>query len=207
MDDADLEEAVHERIADILLVFSDAASGDFSTSVPTDLPEDHPAGALVRVANELIATLSDAHERHKRYQAELEQKLALVETQQLAIRELSTPIMEVWDGVLCLPVVGVMDTHRSSEMTERILEAVVRQQARYVIIDITGIEVMDTRTADHFVRMTRAVQLLGAECVLSGINPNIAQTIVHMGLDLGSVMTRRDLRDALQHYVQHRQEG
>jgi rsbT co-antagonist protein RsbR len=78
---------------------------------------------------------------------------------------------------------------------------VVATKARCTIIDITGIEVMDTSTADHFIRMAKSVRLLGAECVLTGINPQIAQTVVHMGVDMAGVVTHRSLRDALQYFV------
>jgi rsbT co-antagonist protein RsbR len=150
----------------------------------------------------MIASLSGEQEKSRAYQAELEEKLATIEKQRAAIRDLSTPIMEVWDGVLCLPVVGVMDTARSAEMTNSLLQAIVEKKTRCTIIDITGIDVMDTRTVDHFMRMARAVRLLGAECVLTGINPHIAQTVVYMGIDLSNVITHRTLHEALQQYVE-----
>ncbi len=121
--------------------------------------------------------------------------------QQAAIRDLSTPIIEVWGGVLCLPVVGIVDSQRSAEMTEKLLESIVVKQARMAIVDITGIDVMDTKTADHFIKMAKAVRLLGAECFLSGINPGIAQTLTHIGVDLVGLRTVRNLRDALQIYL------
>ncbi|HEX3553287.1 MAG TPA: STAS domain-containing protein [Thermoanaerobaculia bacterium] len=132
---------------------------------------------------------------------QLEAKLETIEMQQAAIRELSTPIIEVWAGVLCLPVVGVVDSQRSAEMTETLLETIVAKQARTAIVDITGIDVMDTKTADHFIKMARAVRLLGAECIVSGINPGIAQTLTHIGVDLTGVRTMRSLRDALQFHL------
>jgi len=103
--------------------------------------------------------------------------------------------------VLCLPVVGIVDSQRSSQMTDVLLQAIVEKRTRCAIVDITGIEVMDTRTVDHFIRMARAVRLLGAECVLTGVSPNIAHTMVHMGVDLADVATHRSLRDALKAYV------
>ena len=126
--------------------------------------------------------------------------------QQAAIRELSTPIIEVWAGVLCLPVVGIVDSQRSAEMTETLLETIVAKQARMAIVDITGIDVMDTKTADHFIKMARAVRLLGAECIVSGINPGIAQTLTHIGVDLTGVRTLRSLRDALQLYLRETEQ-
>jgi rsbT co-antagonist protein RsbR len=137
---------------------------------------------------------------------QLEAKLETIEMQQAAIRELSTPIIEVWNGVLCLPVVGVVDSQRSAEMTETLLETIVSKQARTAIVDITGIDVMDTKTADHFIKMARAVRLLGAECIVSGINPGIAQTLTHIGVDLTGVRTMRSLRDALQFHLKETEQ-
>lgn len=198
---SDSAEEVYGRIADILVALADVGSGDYSVRIESTFPESHPLGALCAGINEMIASLGDEQERGEKYRKELEEKLATIERQREAIRELSTPIMEVWDKILCLPIVGVIDSLRSAEMTEALLRAVVSSGARAVIIDITGIEVMDTRTADHFVRMAKAVGLLGAECVLTGINPQIAQTIVHMGIDMAGVRTHRSLRDALYHFV------
>jgi rsbT co-antagonist protein RsbR len=198
----DLATDMLERIADILLAVADVGSGDYSTRLKTDLPEDHPLATLYEGINQMIASLGDEQRRATAYRAELEEKLATIELQRAAIRELSTPIIEVWEGVLCLPVVGVLDSSRSAEMTEALLTAIVEKKARCAIIDITGIQVMDTGTADHFLRMARAVRLLGSNCVLTGIHPNIAQTVVHMGVDLSDIVTHRTLRNALQAYVE-----
>jgi len=147
------------------------------------------------------AALGDALGRAGEMNRELAAKLETIERQQTAIRELSTPIIEVWAGVLCLPVVGIVDSQRSADMTERLLETIVAKQARTAIIDITGIDAMDTKTADHFIKMAKAVRLLGTDCILSGINPRIAQTLVHIGVDLTGIRTLRNLRDALQFYL------
>jgi rsbT co-antagonist protein RsbR len=147
------------------------------------------------------SALNDALTKHEIANRELESKLEMIEMQQAAIRELSSPIIEVWAGVLCLPVVGIVDSQRSAEMTEALLDTIVTKQARVAIVDITGIDVMDTKTADHFVKMAKAVRLLGAECILTGINPGIAQTLTHIGVDLTGVRTLRNLRDALQAFL------
>jgi rsbT co-antagonist protein RsbR len=191
---------VYDKIADVLMLLADVASGDFSHRLDFDLPETHPLGALSKGINEMIDSLDGEQQRSTQYRQELEEKLNTIERQQVAIRQLSTPIMEVWEGILCLPIVGIMDTGRSADMTDALLRAVVGTRARCAIIDITGIEVMDTGTADHFIRMAKAVRLLGAECVLTGMNPQIAQTVVHMGVDMEGVTTHRSLRDAL-HYM------
>jgi len=197
----ELDEQVADRISRILIALADVAIGDYSIRLEQDLPENHPLGALAIGINEMTVALETARRESADAQRALEEKLATIEQQRNAIRELSTPIIEVWDGVLCLPVVGVIDTARSTEMTEALLRSVVDKKAACTIIDITGIEIMDTRTADHFLRMAKAVRLLGARCVLTGINPTIAQTIVHMGVDLTGVECHRSLRDALQHHV------
>jgi len=150
--------------------------------------------------------LKEALGRHEVANRELEEQLRMIELQQAAMRELSTPIIEVWAGVLCLPVVGIVDSQRSAEMTESLLEMVVTKQARTAIVDITGIDVMDTKTADHFIKMAKAVRLLGAECIISGINPGIAQTLTHIGVDLTGVRTMRNLRDALQLYLKETEQ-
>jgi rsbT co-antagonist protein RsbR len=195
------EEAILASVTNALSTLQNVGVGDYSTLLDVQPGDNSPLASLYLGINDMICSLSAEQERRMAYQAELEDKLATIEKQRAAIRELSTPIMEVWDNVLCLPVVGIMDTARSSEMTSALLQAVVEKKARCTIIDITGIDVMDTRTVDHFMRMARAVRLLGAECVLTGINPHIAQTVVHMGIDMSSVVTHRTLHEALQQFV------
>src|SRR5215207_3255103 len=161
---------------------------------------------FVRELGEAKSELNRSLAQQESVNRELEAKLETIEMQQAAIRELSTPIIEVWAGVLCLPVVGIVDSQRSAEMTETLLEMIVAKQARTAIVDITGIDVMDTKTADHFIKMARAVRLLGAECVISGINPGIAQTLTHIGVDLTGVKTMRNLRDALQFHLRETEQ-
>jgi rsbT co-antagonist protein RsbR len=202
--ESEIENSILEHIVDVLMVLSEVTANDYSGRLQTSLPDDHPISALYKGINETVASLQAAHERMMAYQKELEEKLETIERQRAAISELSTPVIEIWNGVICLPVVGVMDTARSAEMTEAILRATVEKNAKCTIIDITGIEVMDTGTADHFIRMAKAIRLLGARCVVTGISPTIAQTIVHMGVRLDGVTTRRSLRDALQDFVRGR---
>ena len=190
------EAEIIDRIADVLMVLADVTNGNYECQLPV-LPETDAFSVLYQGINEMAATLAEANANNDRYQSELKEKLATIEQQRLAIRELSTPVIEVWDGVLCLPIVGVMDTTRSAEMTESLLRAIVERKALCAIVDLTGIEIMDTGTVDHFLRVAKAVRLLGAECVVTGISPSIAQTITHMGLDLASLRTHRSLRDAL----------
>jgi len=187
-----------ESIADVLSILASVVAGDCRSRLRTEkLPPESVVRTLYDGVNGMIDSLAVEHRRSNAYAAELEEKLSVIEAQRAAITELSTPIIEVWEGIVCLPVVGVIDSVRSAEMTEALLGAIVAKKARCAIIDITAIHVMDTATADYFLRMARAVRLLGAQCLLTGINPSIAQTIVHMGVELGDIATYRDLRSAL----------
>jgi rsbT co-antagonist protein RsbR len=121
-----------------------------------------------------------------------------------ASRAIATPIIEVWDGVLCLPVIGTVDSARSAELMQRLLDSIVKEHARYAIVDLTGVELVDTSTADHLIQLFRAARVLGVESVLCGIRPAVAQTIVGLGLDLGSVHTTRSLREALKWCIRAR---
>jgi rsbT co-antagonist protein RsbR len=200
MSDDELDE-IRETVVDALLVLSSVAQGDCSTQLEVDTHGSNPLSALLAAINDLIFSLGTEQEQSLVFRRELDERLATIEQQRSAIRSLSTPVIEVWRGVLCLPVVGVMDTARSAEMTSALLQTIVEKGSRYAIIDITGIDVMDTRTVDHFIRMAKAIRLLGAECALTGLNPHIAQTVVHMGLDLSDIVTHRSMRDALFRYV------
>jgi rsbT co-antagonist protein RsbR len=200
MSEDELDE-IRDTVIDALLVLTNAAQGDCSTQVEVDLHGSNPLTFLMAAVNDLIYALGTEQEQSLVFRRELDERLATIEQQRSAIRSLSTPVIEVWRGVLCLPVVGVMDTARSAEMTSALLTTIVEKGSKYAIIDITGIDVMDTRTVDHFIRMAKAIRLLGAECALTGLNPHIAQTVVHMGLDLSDIVTHRSLRDALFRYV------
>lgn len=126
-----------------------------------------------------------------------EQQRLLIERQQLAIRDLTTPIIDLWDDILTLPIVGVVDTQRAAEMTERLLARVEERGTRCVIIDVTGVNVIDTMTAAHLVRMVNAARLMGSYCVVTGMRPEVAQTLVQSGVDIAGVETLRSLKEGL----------
>ncbi len=130
---------------------------------------------------------------------ELEAKLHLIERQAAAIRELSTPVMEIWDDILMLPIVGVVDTRRSMDIMNNLLQTIVARQAKSVIVDVTGVEVVDTKTADYLLKVVRAANLLGARCVLTGLSPAVAQTLVMIGADLAEVKTLRNPKEGLRY--------
>lgn len=150
----------------------------------------------------------------KRWEAELEHQLVrerekteALERMRGAMAELSTPILEVWDDVLALPVIGVVDSRRSADMMERLLREVEHKQCRFVIIDITGVEVIDTATADHFLKIVNAVGILGARCFLTGARGAVAQTLASLGMDLSALTTLRNLKHALRECLRTMDDG
>ena len=110
--------------------------------------------------------------------------------------ELSTPVVELWDGILALPLIGTLDSARTQVVMESLLERIVETSAKIAIIEITGVPTVDTLVAQHLLKTVAAARLMGADCIISGIRPQIAQTIVHLGVDLSSVVTKATLADA-----------
>ncbi len=120
----------------------------------------------------------------------------IIRRQQQDMLELSTPVVTLWDGILALPLIGTLDSARTQVVMETLLQRIVETGADYAIIDITGVPTVDTLTAQHILKTVTAARLMGAECIISGIRPQIAQTIVHLGVDLGNVTTKGRLADA-----------
>ncbi|WP_437760742.1 PAS domain-containing protein [Sorangium sp. So ce1389] len=149
-------------------------------------------------ATRMAGSLSDITAR-KQAEAALRDKLDIIERQQEAIRKLSTPIIEVWDGVITMPVFGAVDEHRAEQMMDVLLQAIVRTRCRAAIIDLTSADVIDHRTGDHIMKLIRAVELVGVRGIVVGIRPEVAQTIVSLGVDLSRIVTLANLRDALVH--------
>ncbi|MDC3981322.1 STAS domain-containing protein [Polyangium jinanense] len=133
----------------------------------------------------------------KRATQELQNRIDVIERQQEVIRNLETPILEVWDRVVTLPMVGVVDSARAARVMDDLLASVCRLGARYAIIDLTGVDIVDTATAAHLLNLVSALRLLGAEGIITGIRPNVAQTVVSLGLDLSRMITCANLREGL----------
>ena len=126
----------------------------------------------------------------------------IIERQRQEMLELSTPVVELWDRVLTLPLIGTLDSARAQEVMENLLQTILERQAEVVIMDITGVGTVDTQVAQHLLRAAAAVRLMGAECIISGISPMIAQTMVQLGIDVGTVSTRSSIRTALSDALQ-----
>lgn len=121
----------------------------------------------------------------------------LISRQQQELLELSTPVVKLWEGILALPIIGTLDSARTQVVMENLLQTVVATNSKYAIIDITGVPTVDTMVAQHLLKTITAARLMGAECIISGVRPQIAQTIVHLGINLEDVTTRARLSDAL----------
>ena len=120
-----------------------------------------------------------------------------LEEQSRTIREISTPAIELWDRVLVLPVLGVIDSMRAQQMTDTMLNKIKETSSKVIILDIQGVAAVDTAVANHLIKITKATRLMGCQCVISGISPAVANTIVQLGIDMGDIRTNSTLREAL----------
>jgi rsbT co-antagonist protein RsbR len=161
------------------------------TRLRTEVKKADELADEVMVASKLLDELG-------LYTAESYQKVReeVIRRQQEELLELSTPVVKLWDGILALPLIGTLDSARTQTVMENLLETIVAQGAEVAIIDITGVPTVDTLTAQHLLRTVTAARLMGADCIISGIRPQIAQTIVHLGVELGDVATKATLADA-----------
>jgi rsbT co-antagonist protein RsbR len=121
----------------------------------------------------------------------------IIRRQQMELLELSTPVVRLWEGIVGVPLIGTLDSERTQVVMEGLLQMIVDTGASIAIIDITGVPTVDTLVAQHLIKAVSAARLMGADCIISGIRPQIAQTIVHLGIDLAGINTRASLADAL----------
>ena len=121
----------------------------------------------------------------------------VIQRQQQELLELSTPVIKLWDGVLAVPMIGTLDSSRTQLVMESLLQRIVDTGSELAIIDITGVPTVDTLVAQHLLKTVTAIRLMGADCIISGVRPQIAQTIVHLGIDLQGIVTKASLADAL----------
>ena len=126
----------------------------------------------------------------------------IIRKQQRAIKELSTPVMPLLDNILVVPLIGTIDTARAHEILENLLQAVTEVEAEIVIIDITGVPIVDTNVAHHLIKAYQAAKLLGAECILVGMKPEIAETIVNLDIDFGNIVTKSTLEAGIRYALQ-----
>lgn len=159
---------------------------------PSDRTIEADLEALRRKAQEEVRRPLEEAERA------LFERLSTIERQQQTIKALETPILKVWEGVLAVPIMGVVDSQRAADVMRRLLDAVANSQSQYAILDLTAVEVIDTATVAHFDNIIRATSLLGAECVICGMRPAVAQTMVELGVGDRNMRAFATMQSALQ---------
>ena len=166
------------------------------SEVPVEIglnPIETSAGSFVLAA---VADITERVEREK-----------LLERQRNEILELSTPVMLVWDKVLALPIIGTLDTLRAARLTESLLQKIAVHEAEFVILDISGVPTIDSAVAQNLLKTVQGARLMGADSIISGVRPETAQAMVHLGIDIGALRSRATLRDALQLALKLRKEA
>jgi rsbT co-antagonist protein RsbR len=194
-----LVRALHgETLRDYEMIMKTPAKpeGIWIAVTATPLPGGQ-AMCVVRDITERKMLERDLEQRNAELARQMRENEDLIERLRLAVDELSTPVLELWDDVLALPVIGVVDTVRSARMMEKILAEAVSRRCRAVILDLTGVDVIDTGTADRFIRIARSIELLGADCVISGVQPAVAQTLTDLGVSFRGLSMQRNLKRAL----------
>jgi rsbT co-antagonist protein RsbR len=145
-----------------------------------------------------VVALNNVLDQLGLYTTEIYQKMRedVIHRQGQELLELTTPVVKLWDGILALPLIGTLDSSRTQQVMESLLQRIVETGSDVAIIDITGVPMVDTLVAQHLLKTVTAARLMGAECIISGVRPQIAQTIVHLGVDLGDIVTKASLADA-----------
>lgn len=201
-----------ERIQRVIDILSMVSIGEYAPDIiqipASDEPDEFSVlEAALNIYNQELASARSQNDRYiqelEQSKRELQEQLNTIERQQLAIHELSTPIAEVWDEILLLPIIGTLDSQRAMEMTEKLLDRIKEHRARCAIIDITGVETVDTTTANAVLKMTRAARLLGTMCVITGIRPEIARTMTQLGIGLEGIKTLRTLKNGIKECFSH----
>jgi rsbT co-antagonist protein RsbR len=144
-----------------------------------------------------ITAVKRRQEQAEHLEAQIEEKLAIIEAQGSLLDQLSVPVIQVWDNIMLLPLIGVIDSRRAAQVLDSLLQSIARASARFVILDVTGVPMVDTSVAGYLMRAVQAAQLLGCQSILVGISPEIAQTLVGLGVDFNHILTRATLQNGL----------
>jgi rsbT co-antagonist protein RsbR len=177
---------------------TETATAIFSLKQPVFIKLAAELGSNPKELSEQIWSFSALLDKLGLYTAEvyLKSREQVIARQQQEMMELSTPVVELWRGILALPLIGTLDSQRTQVVMENLLQKIADTGAPIAIIDITGVPTVDTLVAQHLIKTISAARLMGADCIISGIRPQIAQTIVHLGVALGDVLTKSTLADA-----------
>ena len=200
------------RVTKIEDILASIAAGDMEARINSEVEDDFTG--VEEAVDLLINDLTDELLQREKTQKELEERLATIQEQQKTILqqqedllELSSPVIKVWDNVVVLPVIGTLDSRRTQIMMENLLQKIVDTSCTIAILDITGVPTIDTQVANHLIKTVTSARLLGGECIVSGISPAIAQTIVHLGIDLSSIQTRATLQESMRYAFQQNNQS
>lgn len=203
MNDEKKIEIAESRVTRIIETMAALTTGDYNVALEVNEANDDMFAQIEYSMNFLTEQLLFERNENETKQQALQEQLDLIKKQQEAILELSTPNIKVWEGVLVIPIIGTLDTRRSQRLTEELLTKLGQTQSKVAIIDITGVPNVDSSVANHILKTVAAVELLGAKCVITGIRPEVAQTIVHLGVDLADVETLSNLSEGLKWAFNH----
>jgi anti-anti-sigma regulatory factor len=192
MEDRDATMSLALGLSECFSVLASVRQGDLSARVSSQTLAESD-DLMMQFGQTLNDTIADIQTQLDTIQRQQSTQTAM----ESLVRQLQTPILQLWDDVLALPVIGMVDSRRSADMMETLLKEIIAHRSKYVIIDVTGVEIVDTRTADHFVKVMKSAELLGTKCIMTGIRPAVAQTLVELGVDLSSIRTLRNLEEGL----------
>ncbi len=204
------EPASHEedpRLEQIIELLTRLASGDLDARLPVAGGADQLdviISGLNMFAEELSSSIEEERKLRETLQiqvekrtAELVEKVKTIQDQSKTILELSTPVLRIWDDILVLPLIGAIDTGRATQITDSVLHSIEHTQASVIILDMTGVAIIDTAVAEHLMRTIRSVRLLGAEVIVTGVSSYNALTIVRLGVDMAEIITSGTLQSGL----------
>jgi rsbT co-antagonist protein RsbR len=191
----------------LLAALAEVSAGNLKVKLPEVDASHGKLAALTAGIGGVIDAWREAEKKARRAKRELESKLATIEAQAAAIRELSTPVLEISEDILLVPVVGVVTQRFGRELVETLLPAITRAQASHVIVDITGVDTVDQDTASQLLKLVRAASLLGARSVVTGVRPAVAEVLANIGTDLGELLTLGSLREGLRYCLRERNAG
>lgn len=204
-----------ERFSRLRTAMALASEGKFKDA--DALLESPPEDAFGEVELAVRAFISDHRialeqsalsiEEFKASKQELLEKIATIEEQRAAIQRLSAPIIDVWDDVVTVPLIGLWDGVRAQDLTERLLARIPRMRTAWVLLDMTGTDRVDSMIGEHLMRLTGAVRLMGAQCLVTGMRAHVAQTLVSLGTSLGSLRPISSLKDGLKYCLSSRSAG
>lgn len=192
---------LNQRLTALEESLAAAAAGTFQ---PIGVDHDDALAAVEYGVNIVMQDLNEEIDRATKNERELQAKLEeitaqkeLIQRQRETILKLSTPVLQLWDHILVMPIIGVLDSDRANDVSDRLLQMIHSGSVRFVLLDVTGIELVDTDTAAHLTRVVQAARLLGVQCMLTGVQPAVALTMVSLGLDISEVQTHRNLKQGL----------